>query len=102
MEKTFAENPTVQGMATSVKRDIADFKEYLPLIGAVCNSGLRERYISENIWSPMHSFFSRNQRERGTLVKIFGLQCIVFFREILDIYESYLFFCLFTMHQGEK
>ena len=43
MEKTFSENPTVQAMASSIKSDIANFKEYLPLIGAVCNSGLRER-----------------------------------------------------------
>ena len=43
MEKTFAENPTVQAMASSVKKDISNFKDYLPLIGAVCNSGLRER-----------------------------------------------------------
>ena len=43
MEKTFSENPTVQAMATSVKKDISEFKEYLPLIGAVCNSGLRTR-----------------------------------------------------------
>ena len=44
LEKGFSENPSALKMAQKVKGRVDDFKEYLGLIGALFNPGLRERH----------------------------------------------------------
>ena len=44
LEKGFSENPSALKMAQKVKGRVDDFKEYLGLIAALFNPGLRERH----------------------------------------------------------
>ena len=44
LEKTFSDIAAPRIMAASVKREVDDFKENLPLVSALCNQGLRERH----------------------------------------------------------
>eukprot|EP00058_Branchiostoma_floridae_P012957 XP_002598445.1 hypothetical protein BRAFLDRAFT_83261 [Branchiostoma floridae] len=44
LEKGFDDIPNAQKMASKVKTKVDEFKEHLPLIGALCNPGLRDRH----------------------------------------------------------
>ncbi|XP_078701931.1 dynein axonemal heavy chain 7-like isoform X3 [Branchiostoma floridae x Branchiostoma belcheri] len=44
LEKGFDDIPNAQKMANKVKTKVDEFKEHMPLIGALCNPGLRDRH----------------------------------------------------------
>ena len=44
LEKTFGDIPTVQKIATRMKDKVETFKDYIPLVAALCNPGLRDRH----------------------------------------------------------
>ncbi|XP_075235019.1 sterile affecting ciliogenesis [Lycorma delicatula] len=45
--RTFADVPVAQAVALKIKKDIEDFKPYIPLIQAVRNPGLKKRHWEE-------------------------------------------------------
>lgn len=72
LEKGFSENPSALKMAQKVKGRVDDFKEYLGLIAALFNPGLRERH-----WDKMSEIASQDLKPNE-------VRRSVFCREFLD------------------
>ena len=57
LEKSFQESPNPLKMAQKVKGRVDDFKEHLPMIGALFNPGLRDRH-----WEKMSTIAEQDLR----------------------------------------
>ena len=69
LEKSFQESPNPLKMAQKVKGRVDDFKEHLPMIGALFNPGLRDRH-----WEKMSTIAEQDLRPNevgGCCVKLY-------------------------------
>lgn len=73
--KTFADIPAVKSVAVEIKRQIEEFKPYIPLIQAIRSPGMRQRH-----WEQFQSetgkyiiYFIKNKKTQGycMMVKIY-------------------------------
>lgn len=66
LEKGFSENPSALKMAQKVKGRVDDFKEYLGLIGALFNPGLRERH-----WEKMSQIANQDLKPNEVEISVY-------------------------------
>ncbi|XP_033628553.1 dynein heavy chain 7, axonemal-like isoform X2 [Asterias rubens] len=85
LEKTFGDIPTVQKIATRMKDKVETFKDYIPLVAALCNPGLRDRH-----WESMTEIvgFPLKPDEDTTLSKMIDMNLEPFLPKFDSISES--------------
>lgn len=50
LAKSFGDQPGPQRIANNVKGRIEKFKQHMPVLGTICNPGIRERHWDKVCW----------------------------------------------------